>query len=92
LGAFLRSRFQLPEIDEGNRLQYWTALQERFALEDLYRELEHSRISDDNWVLDEFEAIVTTRVNESVKRSAEGVCTRHAQLVTALEPGDYIGA
>jgi hypothetical protein len=56
----------------------------------LYAELRRVSVGDYEWVADEFEAIVTTVVSETVDRSPAGVCEFHRALIRALEPGDYI--
>ncbi len=91
LAAFLRRHFSIPDPPDDSQLDLWKELQARgYTLESLYAEVQRLSVGSEEWIADEFEAIVRTVFCETVERSYSGVCDLHRALVRALEPGDYI--
>jgi hypothetical protein len=79
-----------PRAARDSALQFWQHLQASgHTLESLYADLEDDQKAEE-WVRDEFKAIIRTAVMDPVDSTANGTCPDHRALAEALDPGDYI--
>jgi len=94
LGQFLRKYFNLPEnpTKENAKLDFWPAIQRKgYTLESLYALLESVFQDESRYLLEDFEAIIRTAINEPTgERTFESTCEYHRMLIENLEPGDSI--
>jgi len=100
LSQYLRAKFNIPEEKSKGHTpgDFWPKIQQRgFSLETLYEEIERDVIDSEKrgasgkWALEDFEAIVRSRVTgPNHPRDRKTVCRYHRMLCEALEPGDYI--
>jgi hypothetical protein len=94
LAEVLRERYTIPADSslEANRLAFWDELRKRGeSLESVYTELERSLVPDQQYILDDFAAILRTSVKPPVpSRDQKSACHYHRRLAEGLEPGDDI--
>lgn len=94
LAKILSDRYELKEDSQpaNNRMLFWDKLRERGeTLETVYAKLAESFSGEEQWVLDDFAAILRTSVKSPIpSRGPSHVCRHHGKLAAALEPGDYI--
>ena len=90
----MQERYSIPADSslEANRLAFWDELRKRGeSLESVYADLERSLAPDQQYLLDEFAAILRTSVKFPIpSREPQNVCRHHRRLAEGLEPEDYI--
>lgn len=94
LADVIHNRYMIPadSSSESNRMSFWDVLRKRGeSLETVYADLERIVTLEQNYILDDFTAILRTSVRLPIpSRTQNYTCRHHKILTEQLEPGDYI--